>query len=275
MRVEDCIVAVERRKVGGCLDLAFVFARRFAAPLLKLTACFAVPSVVLSWLVARHLGADVLLPCVLIFALFNTLASAAIVSAVGPQVFGVPMTTSGAFRMLLSRVVTLVFLGTLARLTGFCVFVPLLLVMAWCGHLPEVLFLERTPGNQIPERLSTLCRNGGYARNVGRVISLAAFWALFAFGVFLMMDVSSGVLFHRPLFFGTIAPGPDMRAALAAKVVADAAVVTALQVSLGLTYPVIRLAWFFCYLDQRIRNECWDLELQFRTEAVRLQEQTT
>ena len=36
--------------------------------------------------------------------------------------------------------------------------------------------------------------------------------------------------------------------------------------------PVIRLAWFFCYLDQRIRNECWDLQLQFRAEAARLEE---
>jgi hypothetical protein len=35
---------------------------------------------------------------------------------------------------------------------------------------------------------------------------------------------------------------------------------------------VIRLAWFFCYLDQRIRNECWDLQLQYRAEAARLEE---
>ena len=47
---------------------------------------------------------------------------------------------------------------------------------------------------------------------------------------------------------------------------------TAIQFTIWLPYPVIRLAWFFCYLDQRIRNECWDLQLQFRAEAARLEE---
>jgi len=50
-------------------------------------------------------------------------------------------------------------------------------------------------------------------------------------------------------------------------------VVVTLQIAMWLTYPIIRLAWFFCYLDQRIRNECWDLDLQCRVEAVRLEEQ--
>ena len=52
----------------------------------------------------------------------------------------------------------------------------------------------------------------------------------------------------------------------------DPAFLTALQLALWLPYPVVRLAWFFCYLDQRIRNECWDLQLQYRVEAARLEE---
>ncbi|MEZ6132085.1 MAG: hypothetical protein R3C59_25780 [Planctomycetaceae bacterium] len=275
MKVEDCIVVVERRTAGGCIDLAFVFARQFAAPLLKLTAWFAVPSVLLSWLVADSRGRDVLLPSLVIFGLFCMLASAAIVTAIGPQVFGVPVTTKAALRLLFSRLPAYVMAGTLARTTGLCLMVPLLFVMAWCGHLPEVLFLERTPLNEVSRRLSTLCRHGGYARNLNRLLTLTVFWAVFSFGVFLILDLSSGTLFQRPIFFGTIAPGPDMRSAFASQLVDDAVVVTALQVSLWLTFPVMRLAWFFCYLDQRIRNECWDLELQFRIEAVRLEEQLT
>ena len=52
----------------------------------------------------------------------------------------------------------------------------------------------------------------------------------------------------------------------------DPKMLTAMQLTVWLPYPVIRLAWFFCYLDQRIRNECWDLQLQFRAEAVRIEE---
>lgn len=50
----------------------------------------------------------------------------------------------------------------------------------------------------------------------------------------------------------------------------DPKVVTVLMGVLWLVYPLARMAWFFCYLDQRIRNECWDVELDFRRDARRL-----
>ncbi|MEZ6124782.1 MAG: hypothetical protein R3C49_16660 [Planctomycetaceae bacterium] len=273
MKVEDCIVSVERRTIGGCIDLAFVFAKRFAGPLLSLTACFAVPSTLLVWLISSEMRHDVMLPSAIIFGFFSMLASGAIVATVGPQVFGVPMSVRAALKGLLQRSLPYIFLGTLARMTGFCVVVPLLPVMAWCGHLPEVMFLERSGLNSITQRLSWLCKGGGFSRNLGRILTLTAFWALAAFGLFMVIDVLSGLVFNLPILFGTIAPGPDLREAFLSKLFDDPAVMTMLQVCLWLTYPIVRLAWFFCYLDQRIRNECWDLELQFRTEAIRLEEQ--
>jgi hypothetical protein len=48
-------------------------------------------------------------------------------------------------------------------------------------------------------------------------------------------------------------------------------VVSALSATAWLVYPLARLAWFFCYLDARIRKEGWDVELAFRIEAGRLQ----
>jgi hypothetical protein len=92
-------------------------------------------------------------------------------------------------------------------------------------------------------------------------------------GLFLLIDLLSGWAFNAPIFFGTIAPSPDLMRALAGRIIDDPMVVVTLQIAMWLTYPIIRLAWFFCYLDQRIRNECWDLDLQCRVEAVRLEEQ--
>ena len=152
--------------------------------------------------------------------------------------------------------------------------VPVFFVLAWCGHLSEVMFLERTKLNDITQRLSWLCKGGGYSRNLGRMTSLVFFWGITGVGLFLVIDILSNWLFNAPIFFGTIAPGPDMTEAFASRVVDDYRLITAMHVSFWLMYPVVRIAWFFCYLDQRIRNECWDLELQFRVESVRLQEAT-
>jgi hypothetical protein len=218
----------------------------------------------------RH---DVAIWGICFFGFFSMLMSGAMVASIGPQVFGVPMQTGAALRGLMSRILPYAFLGVMSRLTGFCVFLPLLFVMAWCGHLPEVMLLERTALNSVTQRLSWLCKGGGYSRNLGRLITISAFWLILAFGVFMLIDVVSGMVFNFPIFFGTIAPGPDRQAAFAAKLIDDPVLVTMLQISLWITYPIARLAWFFCYLDQRIRNECWDLELQFRVEAARLGEQ--
>lgn len=273
MRVEDCIVAVERRSLGGCIDLAFVFSRRFALPLLSVMLCFAVPSVILTWLVADALRADVFLPSVIVFAFFHTLYSGALVATVGPQVFGVPISTKAALKGLMSRLISYAFLGVLAKLTGFCLLVPLLFVSAWCGHLPEVMFLERTPLNQVTQRLSRLGKGGGYSRNLGRIVSLGLFWIILAFGIFRAIDVIAALAFNTPIMEGTIATGPDWGRAFTSKLIDDPAVNVFMQISFWLASPIIRLAWFFCYLDQRIRNECWDLELQYRVEAGRLEEQ--
>ncbi|MEZ6063724.1 MAG: hypothetical protein R3C19_25525 [Planctomycetaceae bacterium] len=70
MKVEDCIVSVERRSLGGCLDLAFVFARHFAAPIARLTLMFAIPSCALVWLLTSR-ATDMLIPSILIFLFFN------------------------------------------------------------------------------------------------------------------------------------------------------------------------------------------------------------
>ena len=273
MKVEDCIVTVERRTLGGCLDLAFVFARQFAVPLFSLTLCFAVPCTFLTWAVADTIRHDVLIPALMVFAFFNLLFNGAIVATVGPQVFGVPISTRAAVKSLVSRLISFVFLGMLARATGFCLFVPLLFVTAWCGHLPEVMFLERTPLNQVTQRLSWLGKGGGYSRNIGRLMSLIFFGIIFGAGIFMTIDLLAGLIFHAPIFFGSIGAGPDRWEALQSKLIDDPTFVTALQVAAWCVCPFLRLAWFFCYLDQRIRNECWDLELQYRVEAGRLEEQ--
>ncbi len=74
MKVEECIVTVERRSTGGCLDLAFVFAREFSGPLFRLWLICALPSCVLVWLLAS-VSAGMLIWSMVIFLFFSSVFS--------------------------------------------------------------------------------------------------------------------------------------------------------------------------------------------------------
>lgn len=276
MRVEDCIVTVERRSVGGCLDLAFVFAREFSGPLLRLWLLCAIPSCGLSWVLAT-MTTDAFIPSCLIFLFFTSLFSAFLVGCMGPQVFGVPISVRAAVKTWRKRFWGWLLLTMVARffqaISGFCFVVPSVFVTAYAGHLPEVLLLEQSALNSVTNRLSWLCGGGGYGRNLARLISLLIFWGSMSFGLFVMIDVLGSTLINARSFFEIISSSDVSAFDTAMRLFSDEPqFLLALHVAMWIPYPIVRLAWFFCYLDQRIRNECWDLQLTFRAEAARLEE---
>lgn len=276
MRVEECIVTVERRSMGGCLDLAFVFAREFSGPLFRLWLICALPSCVLVWLLAT-VSAGMLIWSAVIFLFFSSVFSSLLVACMGPQVFGVPISVKASLKAWRSRFWAWLLLSFVMRfmqsVTGFCFVVPSIFVTAYAGHMPEVLLLEQSPVNSVTKRLSWLAGGGGYARNLGRLLGLMLFWMVLSFGLFLIMDFLATTLFNVPLFFKIALDSSRSPEEVFFQLLNDdPKVLTAIQLTAWLPYPVIRLAWFFCYLDQRTRNECWDLQLQFRAEAARLEE---
>lgn len=276
MRIEDCIVRVERRTGGGCLDLAIVFAQHFFRPVAKLLVTFAVPSCLLTWWISDG-RTDLLIPAAAIFAFFASLMSATLIATVGPQVFGVPLSTQAGIGAVRKRIIPFVFLTALVRLSqcvlAFCFVLPAVLPTAMLGHLNEVLFLEQTPVKGVSRRLTNLTRGNGFTRNLSRLCGLMIFWAICSMGLFVLIDQLAAWIFNVQIFKGTMIDGEDWIEAFAASLVDDRAVILLLQVAIWIPFPIVRLAWFFCYLDQRIRNECWDLDLQFRAEATRLEEQ--
>ena len=276
MKVEECIVTVERRSMGGCLDLAFVFAREFSGPLFRLWLICAVPSCVLVWLLAS-VTTMMLLWSIVIFMFFSSVFSSLLVACIGPQVFGVPISVRASWKAWRKRFWAWFLLSFVTRfmqaISGICFVLPSIFVTSYAGHFPEVLLLEQAPVNSVTRRLSWLAGGGGYSRNLGRLMGLMVFWAVLSCGLFLMLDFLATFLFNSPIFFekvfGSTANPGDVFSQLLND---DPKVLTAIQLTIWLPYPVIRLAWFFCYLDQRIRNECWDLQLQFGVEAARLEE---
>jgi hypothetical protein len=279
MNVEDCIVTVERRSAGGCVDLAFVFTRHFAGPIYRLMLVFAIPNCLLVYGLTS-ITTDMLIPSLILFSIFSGLFSGALIAAIGPQVFGVPITMRAALRGLRKQLLPFGFLMLLCRmfqlLTSFCIVFPSILVTSYCGHVAETMVLEKTPLPQVMARLSWLSAGGGYSRNLSRVTTLLLFWGLLSAGLLVLIDFLAGTLFNVHIFMGRMSPfSPDSGRLVESTLLDDPIVQTTLLIALWLPYPVIRVAWFFCYLDQRIRNECWDLDLQFRAEALRLDETAT
>jgi hypothetical protein len=79
-----------------------------------------------------------------------------------------------------------------------------------------------------------------------------------------------GLVFSVPILFGRIT-GEFFVDDVGFLLMHDPLVVTTICATLWLAYPLARLAWFFCYLDTRIRKEAWDVELDFRIESQRLE----
>lgn len=276
MKVEDCIVTVERRTFGGCMDLAFVFAREFAAPLFRLWLICAVPSCLCVWAIVSQ-TTDMLIPSIMIFMFFSAIFNSLLVACMGPQVFGVPISVRAAVKAWRKRFWSWLLLTFVIRffqfISGFCLVIPSVFVTAYSGHVAEVLLLEQASLSTVTTRLSWLSGGGGYSRNLGRVLGLFLYWGCMSFGLFLLIDLLSTLLLNRPIFFAiAFDESRDGRDVFMQLTHDDPAFLTTIQLALWLPYPVIRLAWFFCYLDQRIRNECWDLQLQYRAEAARLEE---
>ena len=273
MQVEDCIVNVERRSAGGCIDLAFAFTRQFAAPIYRLLLWFLIPSALIYWFTFSQFENQIGWASV-IFLVFAPFFSAALVAGMGPQVFGVPFESRKALNSVLKRSfgygVLMLVLRIFQVLTGFCFVLPSLFVSAAYGHIAEVMLLEQSKVNEVTGRLYWLCGGGGLGRYCLHLIYFGFYWFVSAVGVFLIFDFLSSTLFSQNILFGRIVGSPDIFQAIADLLIRDSSVTLVFFISAWLTYPIIRLAWFFSYLDNRIRSECWDIEVKFRQEAIRL-----
>ena len=108
------------------------------------------------------------------------------------------------------------------------------------------------------------------AVRVGRWLALG----MLVFGLFVILELFSSLLLGVPIVTGRTSDFRSIENELIRLLTLDPLFVTVLHFLLWMVYPVIRLAWFFCYLDVRIQKEGWDVDLDFRIEAQRLKSLT-
>lgn len=272
MRLEDATIALEPRSVGECIDLAFLFYRRNARKLLTMSLLFgAIP--VATGVIASEVGTGWLWSGVL-FLFLSPFLGATVVAGVGRHIFGEDFTVGNALRHVSSRLGTLLVVLPAARLAYaavslMCWGLLTLPVATRYGFLSEVVLLEQLRGNRIPKRCEEILRDV-WVEVCGRYVAVAGFALGLSIVLFVLLDLGSQALFGIPVFVAKISW------AIAAEDVLnlltyDPVLVGVLSATWWLVYPLARLAWFFCYLDARVRKEGWDVEIALRVEARRLQ----
>ena len=110
----------------------------------------------------------------------------------------------------------------------------------------------------------------------GRASWMAQYSAMLWGVLFVTVDAASTLIFRTPIFLGKLAAipagveGKDFAGVAWELLFRDPLVLATLTATALLVYPINRLAWFFCYIDIRVRKDCWDLELQIAHKTERL-----
>lgn len=264
------VVALEPRTLGECIDLAVIYCRSHAATIATLSVLVgALPTTVVvlragdgyGWL----WGAGT-------FCFASPLLGTVLVVGAGRQLFGQPFTVPvalGSLRHLGSLIVS----SMVARgvwLVASAVSVGLLAIPSATvlGLLPEVVALERVETRRALSR----CRHilhGGFWEACGRCAGCAGFAVACAASLFFTVDLTSQFVLQTPVFLGRTSSSMFLEDATHL-LSYDPLTLGVASACAWLAYPLGRLAWLFCYIDQRIRGESWDLELDVRAEALRV-----
>jgi hypothetical protein len=271
LKLEEATLSLEPRSVGACIDLAILFYRRNASRILALSALFGAVPVLIGAL--RAPSGDGWLWACLSFFYLSPFLGATLVAGVGHHVFGEAFTLKNALKHFLSRIGALALLlplasTALAAVGAMCWGVLWVPMAARFGFLSEVVTLERLHGLRIGKRIGEILRHH-FVEACGRYVAILGFASALSIALFLTVDVGSQVLFGVPLLLAKVSRAmafQDFYNLLSY----DPLLIAALAASWWVVYPLARLAWFFCYLDARIRKEGWDVEIQFRVEARRI-----
>ncbi|MEX0703269.1 MAG: hypothetical protein WD069_14340 [Planctomycetales bacterium] len=289
-RIERATISLAPRTLSHCLDLAAMFYGRRLRDILRLWACFAVPCCLAAWWLAARWQLDVRTVLGLVY--FASLpmgvllvAGAAASSFGGDQRGGfvrfdrrvLRLLGPGMFRRLVIAVGpalvlfpahwSLVLLGLAA-----CLF-PSAWLLVRTGFAAEESLLAELDHRHHGRRVRELVR-GETADLCVRGVMLLAFCLLVGVVLFLTVDGASGQFFQFPIFVERVTDGEILGDEAAAYLFTSPRTLVPLAAVILLVYPLGRLAWFFCYIDIRVRRDCWDVELLMTREALRLEGQS-
>jgi len=303
MRLDRAAIALQPRSIGSCIDFALAFFGRRVAPCLAIVACFAVPAGFAAYRAARTshgLMWAVAIICVATAPLGVCLVAAATRLAFDERWSMRQVLWEGLWRQPKATWVTCLLhpleaglsLGCLAFVTTetppvgawlliICAGVAMLpgiAIAVYLGFMAESGVLKPWRRQKHDHRTKDLVRQE-YSDLFARSMVLWLFGVMLWGIVTVTADFASTLLFGVPLIFGRIAEAlhtpwgaPDteqLSDAFLQFCVSDPVALCTMTVTALVTYAICRLAWFFAYVDLRIRRDCWDLEVALAEEARR------
>lgn len=281
MKFEQATLALRPRTVAQCLDLSMILLREFALPFLRLWLTIALPACAGTFLAVRYFDADLRL-ALLVFWFATAPCGILLVSAAAPSAFGESPTVRGVFRSLWrgsSVILLLKVLASrvLAALLGALWVVPGFLWLVRTGFLSEQLILSQLE-KELPDRRTKELLKGEFLDLMFRAGIIWAYCLLIGGVLFVTLDLLAWSL-SFPILIGRIVQvldfdylqGTEILVAGITLITSDSLTVTTLLGTALATYPLGRLAWMLCYIDLRVRRDCWDVELEIWHEARRLE----
>jgi hypothetical protein len=280
MRFDRVAIPLVPRTTANCIDFAFCFLRQHLAPIARLWTVVAVPSCALVYALVDRYEFKLSL-AMLVFLMATSPLGVLIMSGAAPSAFGEPFTFRGTWARLGWRGIGLMARGLGLRCAialGMAVF----LFPGWYLAVRSGFFVEQATLSKLDRHLHDRRADELLKGEIGDLFTRSATIFLFCALLWLVMlltaDFVSSHLLGLPLLWGRFGMDESylqdfdnsfdytMRFLWGDPVVVTAALAVAL-----LVYPIGRLAWFFCYIDVRVRRDCWDMELQMLQEAERLE----
>lgn len=261
MKLEELQVEIKARTAGEILSLAARMVQTRPGPLLTAWAFYSVCTAVLGglglWWLKLH-PAWVLTGVPLCAPVF----SLPLITTVGHLVFSPKVSFSTVAGITLRRMFSFLLLFVVNRLLTiaglFALVVPGLYAWRSSWFLGPIVLLEgSTLGASF--RRGRRFAVGYHGRVIGQALNAAlnvgyltlAFGSLVHFMTVEVFGLSFSALAQLPLHDGYY---PFM-----------------VLVGFAIAAPFVTIAWFFVYLDVRIRKEGWDLEIAFRSRAAKME----
>jgi hypothetical protein len=279
MRFDQVAVPLAPRSTSNCLDLAVCFLRHYLRPIAGLWATVAVPGCTLVYLLVDRYEFELPLAVLVYFGLTSPLG-VLLMAGAGPCVFGEPFTVRGTWSRLGWRGVELLLRGIALRIAialGLLLFIfPGCYLAVRTGFFVEQSVLSKMARHLHDRRTDELLQGeigDLFVRFAGIGLFCGLLWAV----LLLTVDFASSHLLGLPILLGRLKIDLSYFENVGDAIShglqflwSDPIVVTAALAVAFLVYPIGRLAWFFCYMDVRVRRDCWDMELSIIQEAERL-----
>ncbi|MBS0266689.1 MAG: hypothetical protein JSS02_32475 [Planctomycetes bacterium] len=280
MKFENVAVPLVPRSTANCIDLALCFMRQHLKPIAGLWATIAVPACLLVYVLVDQFEFDLSL-AIVVFIFASSPLGILLMTGAAPCAFGERFSYRGTLRRLGWTDLWLMIKGLLLRV-AILVASMIFIFPGWYlgvkyGFMVEQSVLSKMARHLHDRRADELLQ-GEISDLVFRSAAIAVFCLMSWWVLLLTADFMGSTLLGWPLLMGRYKGDfsyftdlGELFGHIFRFLGTDPVVITAELAVAFLVYPIARLAWFFCYIDVRVRRDCWDMELKFLQEAQRLE----